>query len=245
MCCKATKRQVSKKHRTQSSTHLPRRDIALVDAKYPSANYWSGSMHRSSKRAYVRKLVHDVDSQTLLRILLHALYCPVFCQTLPSTEGGELLYCTYYTILYFSINIASLYYIVLCYSSRLIPKNLSAILSYIFELLNTEEPLRFDLLWRHREKLSSCTKQYYVLPYCASTSIALESTLWFTILNFTSLYYSTHYCCTVLWHGRALTSGPSFCSMLYLSLDFSILHITLLYCTALQCSVRYHSTVHE
>ena len=165
MCCKATKRQVSKKHRTQSSTHLPRRDIALVDAKYPSAKYWSGSMHRSSKRTYVRKSVHDVDSQTLLRILLHALYCPVFCQTLPSTEGGELLYCTYYTILYLVLTL--LHYAILRFAT---------LLGYSLKILVLYCPIFLNY---------STLKSLYVSTFCGGTEKS-----WAPVRNSTMFYHT-------------------------------------------------------
>ena len=109
--------------------------------------------------------MHDVDSQTLLRILLHALYCPVVCQTLPSTEGGELLYCTYYTILYFIINITSLYYTVLCYSSWLFLKIL--VLYY---------PIFLNY---------STLKSLYVSTFCGGTEKS-----WAPVRNSTMFYHT-------------------------------------------------------
>ena len=223
----------------QSSTHLPWRDIALVDAKYSSANDCSGSMHSSSKRVYVRKLVHDVDSQTLLRILLDVLYCPVSYHTLPSTEGGELLYCTYYNIVYFINNITSLYYTVLCYSSWLILKNLSAFLSFIFELLNTRRAFMFGPSVEAQRKV----ELLYETVLCSTIlsfyqHITGEHTMIYPFkLYITVLVYPLVLHCTMARESPHVWTFLLFYAILVLRLFNTAHNFTLLHCSPVLCSI--------
>ena len=137
--------------------------------------------------------------------------------------------CTALTTLFYTLLLTLLHDTILCFAT-LLDYSLKILVLYypIFLNYSTLKSLYFLTFCGGTEKgwapFRNSTMFYHTITrLCFYQHSTGEYTMIYHIkLYITVLFYreSTHYCCTVLWHGRALTSGPSFCSMLYLSLDF-------------------------